>query len=111
MKITVGDAGEVKVVRIEGELDSQTSPDAEAQLTQLIDAGVRKVNVNFERLFIGCIKTKFSNERLVFQNFRALRIHPSVISNKVLFSFLYFCAFAFCKMSLMFIDFLMRKCC
>ncbi len=50
MKLTVGDAGEVKIVRIEGELDTQTSPDAETQLTQLIDAGARKVVVNFERL-------------------------------------------------------------
>ncbi len=50
MKLTVGDAGEVKIVRIEGELNTQTSPDAEAQLTQLIDAGARKVVVNFERL-------------------------------------------------------------
>ena len=50
MKLTVGDAGEVKIVRIEGELNTQTSPDAEAQLTLLIDAGARKVVVNFERL-------------------------------------------------------------
>ncbi len=50
MKLTVGDSGEVKIVRIEGELNTQTSPDAEAQLTQLIDAGARKVVVNFERL-------------------------------------------------------------
>jgi anti-sigma B factor antagonist len=50
MKLTVGDAGEVKIVRIEGELDTLTSRDAEAQLTQLIDAGARKVVVNFERL-------------------------------------------------------------
>ncbi len=50
MKLTVGDAGEVKIVRIEGKLDTQTSPDAEAQLTQLMEAGARKVVVNFERL-------------------------------------------------------------
>jgi anti-anti-sigma factor len=50
MKLTVGDAGEVKIVQIEGELNTQTSPDAEAQLTQLIAAGARKVVVNFERL-------------------------------------------------------------
>ena len=50
MKLTFGDAGEVKIVRIEGELNTQTSPDAEAQMTQLIDAGARKVVVNFERL-------------------------------------------------------------
>ncbi len=50
MKLTVGDAGGVKIVRIEGELGTQTSPDAEAQLTQLVDAGARKVVVNLERL-------------------------------------------------------------
>ena len=50
MILTVGDAGEVKIVRIEGELNTLTSPDAEAQLTGLIDAGARKIVVNFERL-------------------------------------------------------------
>ena len=50
MILTVGDAGEVKIVRIEGELNTLTSPDAEAQLTQLIDAGARKIVVNFEQL-------------------------------------------------------------
>ncbi len=50
MELTVGDAGAVKVVRIEGKLDTQTAPDAEAELTRLIDAGARKVVVNFERL-------------------------------------------------------------
>ncbi len=39
MEITVTDAGEVKVIRIDGHLDTQTSPDAQAQLTQLIDQG------------------------------------------------------------------------
>ena len=50
MELMVGDAGEVKIVRIEGKLDTQTSPDAEAQLIRLIDAGARKVVVNLERL-------------------------------------------------------------
>ncbi len=50
MILTVGDTGEVKIVRIEGELNTLTSPDAEAQLTRLIDAGARKIVVNFERL-------------------------------------------------------------
>ena len=50
MKLTVSDVGEVKIVRIEGELDTRTSPDAEAQLTQLMEAGARKVVINFERL-------------------------------------------------------------
>ena len=50
MEITVTDAGEVKVVRIEGKLDTQTSADAQAQLTQLIDQGATKLVVNFEKL-------------------------------------------------------------
>ncbi len=50
MEITVTDAGEVKVIRIEGHLDTQTSADAQAQLTQLIDQGATKLVVNFEKL-------------------------------------------------------------
>ena len=50
MEITVSDAGEVKVVRIEGELDTVTSPEAEAKLTQLVDQGVKKIVINFEKL-------------------------------------------------------------
>jgi anti-anti-sigma factor len=50
MEIAVSDVGEVKVVRIEGKLDTQSSPDALAQLTQLIDQGATKVVVNFEKL-------------------------------------------------------------
>ncbi len=50
MEIAVSDAGEIKVVRIEGKLDTQTSPDAQAQLMQLIDQGATKIVVNFEKL-------------------------------------------------------------
>jgi anti-sigma B factor antagonist len=50
MEITVTDAGEVKVIRIEGKLDTQSSPDAQTQLTQLIDQGATKLVVNFEKL-------------------------------------------------------------
>ncbi len=50
MEIAVTDAGEVKVIRIDGHLDTQTSPDAQAQLTQLIDQGATKLVVNFETL-------------------------------------------------------------
>ncbi len=50
MEIAVSDVGEVKVVRIEGQLDTQSSPDAQAQLTQLIDQGATKLVVNFEKL-------------------------------------------------------------
>jgi anti-sigma B factor antagonist len=50
MEIAVSDAGDVKVVRIEGRLDTQTSADAQTQLTRLIDQGTTKVVVNFEKL-------------------------------------------------------------
>ncbi len=50
MEIAVSDAGEVKVVRIEGKLDTQSFPDAQAQLTQLIDQGAIKLVINFEKL-------------------------------------------------------------
>ncbi len=50
MEITVTDAGEVKVIRIEGHLDTQSFPDAQTQLTQLIDQGATKLVFNCEKL-------------------------------------------------------------
>ncbi len=50
MEIAVSDAGGVKVVRIEGKLDTQTFADTQTQLMQLIDQGATKLVVNFEKL-------------------------------------------------------------
>ena len=50
MDIAVSDVGEVKVLRIEGKLDTKTSPDAQAMLTDLIESGATKIVVNFEKL-------------------------------------------------------------
>ena len=50
MDIAVNDVGEVKVLRIDGKLDTKTSPDAQAMLTGLIDSGATKIVVNFEKL-------------------------------------------------------------
>lgn len=50
MEIAVNDAGEVKVLRIDGKLDTKTSPDAQALLTELIEQGATKIVVNFEKL-------------------------------------------------------------
>ena len=50
MGITVIDAGEVNILYIEGELDTVTSPEAQAKLTQLVDRGVKKIVINFEKL-------------------------------------------------------------
>ncbi len=50
MQISVKAANEVKVLAFEGSLDTQTSPDALTQLTQLIEGGDKKIVVNFEKL-------------------------------------------------------------
>ncbi|MFT5769661.1 MAG: anti-sigma B factor antagonist [Lysobacterales bacterium] len=50
MDITVDEVGDVSVVRIAGNLDTQTSPDTEAQLTQLIQGGATKILLDFEGL-------------------------------------------------------------
>ncbi len=50
MEIAVSEAGEVKVLRVDGKLDTKTSPDAQALLTELIEQGATKIVVNFEKL-------------------------------------------------------------
>lgn len=50
MRISVKTINEVKVLAFEGTLDTQTSPDAEQQLTRLIEEGETKFLVNFEKL-------------------------------------------------------------
>ena len=50
MQISVKTANEVKVLAFEGRLDTQTSPDAQQQLTRLIEEGETKILVNLEKL-------------------------------------------------------------
>ena len=50
MQISVKTADEVKVLEFKGKLDTQTSPDAQEQLTELIEKGERKIVVNLEKL-------------------------------------------------------------
>ncbi len=50
MDVTVDEVGDVRVVRIAGNLDTQTSPVAQEQLTQLLDDGATKILVDFEGL-------------------------------------------------------------
>ncbi len=50
MTISVKTTNDVKILHYEGALDTQTSPDAQDQLTQLIEGGARKILVNFEKL-------------------------------------------------------------
>ncbi len=50
MDFTVDEFGDVKAVRIAGNLDTQTSTVAQERLTQLIDDGATKILVDFEDL-------------------------------------------------------------
>ena len=50
MQISVKTTNEVTVLAFEGKLDTQTSPDALKQLTQLIGDGGKNFLVNFEKL-------------------------------------------------------------
>jgi anti-anti-sigma regulatory factor len=48
MDFTVDEFGDVRTVRIAGNLDTQTAPVAQEQLMQLIDDGTTKILVDFE---------------------------------------------------------------
>ena len=50
MQISIKTTNDVTVLVFEGKLDTQTSPDAQQQLTQLIEKGEKRFLVNFEKL-------------------------------------------------------------
>ena len=50
MQISVKTTNDVKVLAFEGRLDTQTSPDAQQQLTRLIEEGETKILVNLEKV-------------------------------------------------------------
>ncbi len=50
MQISVKTTNDVKVLAFEGRLDTQTSPDAQQQLTRLIEAGETKILVNLGKV-------------------------------------------------------------
>ncbi len=50
MDFTVDEFGDVRAIRIAGNLDTQTSPVAQEQLIQLIDNGATKILIDFEDL-------------------------------------------------------------
>ncbi len=50
MQISIKTTNEVKLLAFEGRLDTQTSPDAQQQLTRLIEEGENRFLVNFEKL-------------------------------------------------------------
>jgi anti-sigma B factor antagonist len=50
MEITTTETGDVSVLDIQGHLDTNTSPEAEAAINALIDAGSSKILINFATL-------------------------------------------------------------
>ncbi len=50
MLISVKTANDVTVLEFEGKLDTQTSPEAQGELTRLIEEGTRKILVDFDKL-------------------------------------------------------------
>ena len=50
MQINHRDAGDIKVVELEGNLDGITSPDAQNHLDALISNGTSKILVSFEKV-------------------------------------------------------------
>ncbi len=50
MTISVKTTNDVNILLCVGALDTQTSPDAQDQLTQLVEGGAQKVLVNFDKL-------------------------------------------------------------
>ncbi len=48
--MSVATANDVKVLDFEGKLDTQTSPEAQGELTRLIGEGARKILVDFDKL-------------------------------------------------------------
>ena len=50
MEITINDSNDVKIVQFEGELETNTSHEAEACLNKLLDENAKKVLVDFAKL-------------------------------------------------------------
>jgi len=50
MEISVTESGDVRILSFAGNLDTNTSPQAESEINRLIDAGAQKLLVNFESL-------------------------------------------------------------
>ena len=50
MQISVTESDDVRILSFEGNLDTNTAPDAESEINALIDAGTQKLLINFEKL-------------------------------------------------------------
>jgi len=50
MKIEIKESQGVQIIAFEGNLDTNTSPEAETKINELLDEGKQKLLVNFEQL-------------------------------------------------------------
>jgi anti-sigma B factor antagonist len=50
MEISISESGDVRILSFQGNLDTNTAPDAESEINGLIDGGAQKLLVNFEKL-------------------------------------------------------------
>jgi anti-sigma B factor antagonist len=50
MEVTVKEVNEVNVMSFEGNLDTNTAPQAQTQIDELIDGGSSKILINFDNL-------------------------------------------------------------
>ena len=50
MEIKIKEVGDIRVAYIVGKLDTSTSPEAEAKIGELLNAGVNKIVINLEEL-------------------------------------------------------------
>lgn len=50
MELSVTQSGEVSIVHFNGDLDGQSSPEAQAMMAELISQGTSKILVDFENL-------------------------------------------------------------
>jgi anti-anti-sigma regulatory factor len=51
MEISVTESGDVRILSFQGNLDTNTSPQAESEINGLIDAGSQQLLINFESIF------------------------------------------------------------
>ena len=50
MNIEIRESQGIQIIAFEGNLDTNTAPEAESKITELLDAGKKKLLVNFEQL-------------------------------------------------------------
>ena len=50
MEINIRESNEIKILDLNGNLDTNTAPDAESQLSKLIDEGSNNILINLDKL-------------------------------------------------------------